>query len=134
MNFEHEAPSTFARINQGNVKKFHLKQAANSLIQASESLRLNASDSILVQRQNLQRIQALESPIVDDRNFIVIEIENQQMMQILQGARRNILQLVLRHVKLRQPLACCRANKKKMSEKCLLQLERGVIDDEHDLL
>lgn len=44
---------------------------------------------------------------MNDRDFIVIEIQNQQMVQVLQSAWRNILQLILRDVELRQSFAWC---------------------------
>lgn len=44
---------------------------------------------------------------MDDGNFIMIEIQDQQMVQIFQRALRNVLELILGDVELRQSFACC---------------------------
>lgn len=62
---------------------------SNLLVQSAEGIRLDRRQLVLVDGQNLQSVQSLERPVVDYRNSIVIQVQDQQVMQILQGARRN---------------------------------------------
>lgn len=57
----------------------------NSLIKPPECIGLNHADLVLIQREYLQCIQSLERPIVYLPDAVVIQIEDQQVMEILQG-------------------------------------------------
>lgn len=76
------------------------------LFQSAECFRLDDVDFVLVQRQNFNRVQALERLVVDLRDAIVIEVQNQKMVEVLQGGGRHVLQLVLGHVQLGELFTC----------------------------
>lgn len=95
---------------------------SNLLVQSAEGIRLDRRQLVLVDGQNLQSVQSLERPVVDYRNSIVIQVQDQQVMQILQGARRNRQQLVLGNIQLRQT-ASCGMGREKQDENTGLEME-----------
>jgi hypothetical protein len=70
-------------------------QLVNSLVESSKSIRLDNSNFVLVQGQNLKGIETLECAVVDDGDFVVVEIEDEEVMEIFEGTLRDILQLIL---------------------------------------
>lgn len=94
----------------------------NLLVQSAEGIRLDRRQLVLVDGQNLQSVQSLERPVVDYRNSIVIQVQDQQVMQILQSARRNRQQLVLGNIQLRQT-ASCGMGREKQDENTGLEME-----------
>jgi hypothetical protein len=73
----------------------------NSLVESSKSFWLDDGNFVLVQGQNLKGIETFKSAIVDDGDFVVVKIKNKEMVKILEGTLRNVLELILRYIQLR---------------------------------
>lgn len=88
----------------------------NLLVQPAERVRLDRAQLVLVDREDLQRVQPLEGPVVDDGDAVVVQVQDQQVVQVLERTRRHRHQLVLGHVQLGQATTwSLRGRRKKIS-------------------
>lgn len=97
-------------ISAKGKEKIHL----NLLLKSSESLGIDLCNLVLVERQNLQGLQSLEGIVVNHGDFIVVQIKDQQVEQVLQSLRGHRLHLVEGHIQLRQSRSCVCGKKKRL--------------------
>ena len=79
---------------------FNQSAAVCLLVQSTERVRFDERQLVFVDGQNLERVQPLERAVVDLRDAVVVQVEDQQIVQVLEGARRYAHQLVLGHIEL----------------------------------
>lgn len=84
-------------------------------MQSREGVLFYGGDLVLVEGKNLEGVQPVESIFVNGLDLVAVQIQDKQMVKLLQRARRDRGQSVLREVQLRQPTSyrINRANKLK---------------------
>lgn len=72
-------------------------------MQSREGVLFYGGDLVLVEGKNLEGVQPVESIFVNGLDLVAVQIQDKQMVKLLQRARRDRGQSVLREVQLRQP-------------------------------
>jgi hypothetical protein len=92
-------------INGTIFNKSIIYQSANLLVQPFKGVGLDSFDFIPVEREYLQRVESVEGLIVDSGDFVVVQVQYHQAVKVVDRCGRNRLQVVLRHIQLRQFVA-----------------------------
>ena len=94
-----------SNINDAIFNETGIYQSAHLLVQPFKGVGLDNFDFILVEREYLQRVESLEGFIVDCGDFVVVQVQDKQMVKVADRCGRNLKQAVLRQIQLRQFVA-----------------------------
>jgi len=94
-----------SNINDAIFNETGIYQSAHLLVQPFKGVGLDNFDFILVEREYLQRVESLEGFIVDCGDFVVVQVQDKQMVKVADRCGRNRKQAVLRQIQLRQFVA-----------------------------
>lgn len=89
-----------------SVKNSAICSKSDLLIESLERIRLYIGDLVLVKAEDFKCVKTFESPAVNDGDFVMVQIQNQEMVEVSQRDRWDATQRILGEIQLCQSGSC----------------------------